>query len=400
MAREVVAMANGTVRFTIPIPGILTGLVLCGIVTAAGPHAGWASAACAPAPSAKTVVNVKAAPYHARGNGTGDDTVALQMAIQAVAGTGGTVLVPAGVYLVDATARQGKVGLALGSRMTLKLAPGAVLKARPNGSESYAILSLDDVSDVNVVGGTLEGERAAHQGTTGEWGMGLRITHSARVAVDGVTARECWGDGFYVGGHSSDITLCDSVGDHNRRQGLSIVGVDRMVVRGCTFKDTAGTEPECGIDVEPNRGEAVTGLAITDCLLQGNRGGGFAGGPAARDAYAAIFTGSRIANNRVIGNRGWGIAISSCEGNAVEGNVIQDTDGHGILLRSQARSMRISGNTVVRSRKAGILLEDCAGSTVTGNAVTDNPGGGIVNARGSGAALSGNRESGNGKPVY
>ena len=332
------------------------------------------------------------------GNGISDDTAALQMAIQAVAGTGGTVLVPAGVYLVDATARQGKAGLALGSRMTLKLAPGAVLKAKPNDSESYAILVADDVSDVNVVGGTLEGERSAHRGATGEWGMGLRITHSSRVTVDAVTARECWGDGFYVGGQSSDITLCDVIGDHNRRQGLSIVGVERMVVRGCTFRNTAGTEPECGIDVEPNRGETVTGLTITDCVLQGNRGGGFAGGPAARDSASAFFTGSRLANNRIIGNRGFGIALSACEGNTVEGNTIQETDGHGILLRSRARNMRIAGNTVVRSRKAGIWLEDCDGSSVTGNTVTDNAGGGIVNARRSGASLSGNRESGNGKP--
>ena len=391
-------MDRGAVRYFIPLPGITAWMLLGTLLAAAGPSSGWASAACAPAPTSKAVLNVKASPYHARGDGAADDTVALQMAIQAVAGTGGTVLVPAGVYLVDATARQGKVGLSLGSRMTLRLAPGAVLKAKPNASESYAILSLDGVSDVNVVGGTLEGERSAHQGTTGEWGMGLRITHSSRVTVDSVTARECWGDGFYVGGRSSDITLCDATADHNRRQGLSIVSVERMVVRGCTFRNTAGTEPECGIDVEPNRGETVTGLTITDCLLQGNRGGGFAGGPAARDAFSAAFTGSRIANNRVIGNRSYGIAISACEGNTVEGNTIQDTDGHGILLRTQARNMRITGNTVTRSRKAGILLEDCAGTAVTGNTVTDNAGGGIVNARNSGASLSGNRESGNGKP--
>lgn len=391
-------MDIGTVRFSIPAPGVTAGLLLLGILTVSDPSAGWARAACAPPPASKPVVNVKAAPYHARGNGINDDTVALQMAIQAVAGTGGTVLVPAGVYLVDATARQGKVGLALGSRMTLKLAPGAVLKAKPNDSESYAILSLDDVSDVNVVGGTLEGERSAHQGTTGEWGMGIRITHSSRVAVDAVTARECWGDGFYVGGRSSDITLCDVTGDHNRRQGLSIVGVERMVVRGCTFRNTAGTEPECGIDVEPNRGETVTGLAITDCLLQGNRGGGFAGGPAVRDSASAFFTGSRLGNNRIIGNRGFGIALSACDGNTVEGNTIQETDGHGILLRSRALNMRITGNTVVRNRKAGIWLEDCEGSSVSGNTVTDNAAGGIVNARRSGASVSGNRESGNGKP--
>jgi polygalacturonase len=82
---------------------------------------------CAPPPVSDLVVNVK--DKGAVGDGRTDDSAAIQAAIDAVAGTKGTVLVPDGVYLVETV---GKTRVKLGSDMTLKLAQGAVLKAIPN----------------------------------------------------------------------------------------------------------------------------------------------------------------------------------------------------------------------------------------------------------------------------
>jgi hypothetical protein len=48
--------------------------------------------------------------------------------------------------------------------MTLKLADGATLKAIPNDSRKYSVLSISGASNVTVVGGTLEGDRAEHRG--------------------------------------------------------------------------------------------------------------------------------------------------------------------------------------------------------------------------------------------
>jgi parallel beta-helix repeat protein len=336
------------------------------------------------------VVDVKGADFGARGDGRTDDTASIQRAIDAVAGSGGTVRIPDGTYLINALAKDGRDGLRLGSRMTLSLAPGAILKAIPNAVPGCSILAAREVQDVTILGGTLQGDRDGHLGTEGEWGMGLTISRSNRIAVQDLTARDCWGDGFYVASASTGITFCGVTGDRNRRQGLSIVGASHMVVRGCRFTNTFGTAPECGIDVEPNSGETVQDLEIVDCELTNNRGGGFAGGPKATLASSAFFTNSRIHHNRIAGNGLYGIAISSCRGNSFQDNLVTGTQGVGMLLRTNALDMTVRGNTITGSTKDGMELEDCTGTVITGNRIKGNGGKAIRKTWNCGARIEGN----------
>src|SRR5206468_7060164 len=97
-------------------PGVLLGaLAFAACVTSlAAPSR--ALQGCVEAPASPLVVNVK--DKGAKGDGQTDDTAAIQAAIDQVAGTKGTVLVPNGTYLVDAA---GNDRLALKSDMTLKL---------------------------------------------------------------------------------------------------------------------------------------------------------------------------------------------------------------------------------------------------------------------------------------
>ena len=232
-----------------------SGLLLTALLTAwcfAGLAAAAETAApqgCVVAPKSPLVVNVR--DKGAKGDGRTDDTDAIQAAIDEVGGTGGTVLVPGGTYMVDAVKK--KRGFTLKSDMTLKLAKDAVLKAIPNDSRKYAVLSISDVSDVTVVGGTLEGDRTEHKGKAGEAGMGIRIDHGAkRVTISGVTSRKMWGDGFYVEG-AKDTKFCGVIADNNRRQGLSIVEADGVLVTNSVFRNTHGTRPSAGIDLEPDQ---------------------------------------------------------------------------------------------------------------------------------------------------
>ena len=254
-----------------------SGLLLTALVTAACfmPLAADAQDAaqrgCVTAPRSPLVVNVK--DKGAKGDGRTDDTEAIQAAIDDVGGTGGTVLVPSGTYMVDAVEKKRR--LALKSDMTLKLDKGAILKAIPNDSRKYAVLSISDVSNVTVMGGTLEGDRTEHQGKAGEAGMGLRIERGAKdVTVAGVTSRKMWGDGFYVE-DAKNTKFCAVTADNNRRQGLSIVAADGVLVTDSIFSNTHGTRPSAGIDLEPDEPEQkIVNIRIQNSKFLNNAGPG------------------------------------------------------------------------------------------------------------------------------
>jgi len=278
-----------------------SGLLLTALLTAwcfAGLAAAAETAApqaCVVAPKSPLVVNVR--DKGAKGDGRTDDTVSIQAAIDEVGGTGGTVLVPNGTYMVEVVDRQRRVTLK--SDMTLKLANDAVLKAFPNDSRKYAVLSIADVSNVTVVGGTLEGDRAEHKGKDGEAGMGIRISHGAkRITVSGVTARKMWGDGFYVEG-AKDTKFCDVIADNNRRQGLSIIEASGVLVTDSMFKNTHGTRPSAGIDLEPDEAsQKIVNVRIQNSKFIDNAGPGIqiAG---KRGAVAKV----ELARNMFRGNR-------------------------------------------------------------------------------------------------
>ena len=225
--------------------------------------------ACAPPPTSTISVSVK--DKGAKGDGRTDDTAAIQAAIDAVAGTKGTVLVPKGVYLIDAV--EGRIHLK--DDMTLKLADGAVLQAIPTNAQKYSLLTINGVSNVWVTGGTLEGDRGRHKGKGGEWGYGLRIGKGAKhITVSNLTSRKMWGDGFYVQ-DAEDVRFCGVTADANRRQGLSIIHANGLLVLNSVFKNTHGTRPSAGIDFEPDKEEQeITNVRIIGSKFLDNEGGG------------------------------------------------------------------------------------------------------------------------------
>jgi polygalacturonase len=218
-----------------------------------------------------TVRNVKN--YGALGNGSHDDTAAIQAAINSLPSTGGTVQIPAGTYMIDTSKK-----IRMRSKMRLQLMSGAILKAKTSSLSRHYIIHINGDSDVEISGGQLVGDRDTHRYGSGthEWGHGISIGGSAtRVTIRDLRVSKCTGDGVCIGGSANDVVIANIVSTNNRRQGLSITNCSNIKVYDSEFSYSKGTSPECGIDIEPDEGGSARSILVQNCRLNNNAKYGF-----------------------------------------------------------------------------------------------------------------------------
>jgi hypothetical protein len=301
-----------------------------------------------PPPTSSLVVNVRST--GAVCDGITDDTAAIQAAINLVGGTGGNVLVPAGTCVINPD-----IGLRMKTGMTFNMATGAVLQARASSRQFYSMILLQNVSNVTLVGGTLIGERAIHTGVGGEWGMGVNIISSSNIYVGGMTVKDAWGDGFYVGGDpvsSQGITLDGVIADHARRQGVSITNANGVLIKNSAFINTNGTAPSSGIDLEPNNtAQSVVNVQILSSQFLNNAGTGIT----ATGWFNHFVGGANILidGNTIRGN-----------GYSADGSLIYDSGVFAIYTQN----VTISNNNIF-SPKRGVNVEFTTETVITNNTI-------------------------------
>jgi hypothetical protein len=283
--------------------------------------------------------------YGAVGNGVHDDTTAFQAAINSLPSTGGTVTVPAGTYLIDAVR-----SVKLRSLMHLKMDPSAKLVAKPTAADSYNVLFASRVSDLEISGGQIVGERDRHTGTTGEGDHGIRIRGSQRVTIRDILVSKGWGDGITVGPqpvyqkphiYSRDVVVANVICTGNRRNGLSIGNVIGMKVYDSEFNDTNGTSPQCGIDVEPDKDIDGNGyndqVWIENCRMNGNAAYGMNVWKRARNLT--------VKNCVIENNKTCGIVPTGLVGGNFVGNTIRNNMSTGLHIKIGTKRLSVSGNT-------------------------------------------------------
>lgn len=220
--------------------------------------------------SKNEVTDVKS--FGAAGDGVTDDTAAIQSAINhAYSMGGGSVSIPDGTYLIDADAR-----INMKSNITLVLSDNAVLKTKATSSPTYYVVSALNVSNIEIIGGKIVGDRKIHLGTSGEWGHGIRIANSSNVRITNVTVTDCWGDGIYIGAsyteaageanYCSNVTIQGCKVDNSRRDGISIISVKNLLIKDCVLSNSNGTLPECGLVFEPNNADEFVQNVVVENL--------------------------------------------------------------------------------------------------------------------------------------
>ncbi len=337
---------------------------------------------CASSPTSSLVVNVQ--DKGAKGNGSANDTAAIQSAVDQVAGTGGTVYVPDGTYMIDASKR-----ILLKSNITFRMSSGAILKVISNNLTNYIILRVQDVSNVNIVGGNIIGDLKSHLTSTATelYGHGIAIFNSKNVSVESVTSKEMTGDGYYVGLSSSNIAFCSVVGDNNGRHSLTITSADGVVVKNSIFKNGKNLHFSLGLDIEPNQGQYINNVKVLSSQFLNNFGGGMAAGyPYASGGGVTnlVVDGNTMADNGEIGGAAYsGIILSNQNGCKILNNIVKNNVQDGITLYNKTRNCTVTGNTVTGSGIGnnvdkyignGILLWDAGttGNTVINNTLSGN----------------------------
>ena len=302
--------------------------------------------------------------YGATGDGTTNDTAAVQACINAAA-SNGPVWIPEGTYMVNAhTIQSGQVkaGVYIPSNSRIVMDTNATLKAIANSQDIYNVLLVYNVSNVTIENGTLQGDRATHPITANFNGIGLRIQGATNVNVYGLTSKDMYTDGFAVVyddlnspyPECQNINFFNCTADNNYRNGASIIGCIGGSIIGGRYINSNGTAPQDGIDIEPNpdngsgNPSTVSNFVVRDVRAYGNAASGI-------EVYGA----GTVEYVDVVGNQ--------CYSNTT----------NGIFYRN-ATLGSIDGNTVYSNSTQGINIASVTQSTVNNNIVSLNGDNGIV----------------------
>lgn len=268
--------------------------------------------------------------YGATGDGITDDTNAILLAIAAMPVNGGALFFPAGTYLVNSDNLN---GLKFNGKSNFVVEGyGAIIKVKAGASVvgGYEVMSFFNCSNGAINGLTIDGNRA-NRTIPGETSAHLLTicTSCSQITVNDVIAVNSPADGFLIttfdftvaATYPTDITLVNCVADNAYRNGLSSIGSLRLTLRGGEYKNTNGTSPQCGIDVEPDAGYTY---GNQDTIIDGAR-------LFNNDGYGLALGGPQSLNNRILitnvtgANNDLGFMnIASCDNPSIRNVVAYD----------------------------------------------------------------------------
>ncbi len=225
------------------------------------------------------------------------------------------VIIEKGDYLFSLD-KFNQTGIIVGSNTSIII--NGNLKLKRNSLRNYDIVRITG-TNVSISGnGSVIGDLSTHIDKGGEWGMGIYLKGATNVSVSGISVKNCWGDCIYIGGNSQNITVENCLLAYGRRQGVSITLGSNIKLRDLRISNVGGTNPEYGIDIEPNADGIVEDVFISNVYIENCKGGILVyGGAKGAHVGKVVIEDSKIYNSSKIP-----IKVIKCETVQIVGNTL------------------------------------------------------------------------------
>lgn len=304
------------------------------------------------------VVNVQDSPYNAQGDGTTDDTAAIQTAIDDAAGKTGVHIPATGSFYKVAPAVAGSPALTLPSATRLHL-DGTIKLASSNTSSRRSVVATAAGADgVEVFGpGIIDGN------VSGQTGSGLS-------------------GGFESSGGATNIRLESVTIQNVRNWPVNIVNSSDVLLQKCTFK-SAGSASEFAVDSKRCWAIDCSFSDITSDIGFSFYGGVTDSGIVSSSSYSNLGAGINILNDTA--------QPAACHRITIANNIVYLNGRPGISVGTngtateQHTDVIITGNHAYKnvqeagtSQTFGINLANVSRAIVTENVIHEDgivPGG-------------------------
>lgn len=163
---------------------------------------------------------------------------------------------------------------------SIKMADGAA------ADDGHAVIRFTGCDNFSVEDITFDGNRANRTPAESS-GHNVRVRSCSYGVFRNVASINSVTDGYHIASetptdkatHSHHMLFDNCIADNSYRNGMSIIQMNNSEVRGGSYRNTTGTAPQAGIDIESNAGDAENSnelLHFTAVDLSGNAGYGLA----------------------------------------------------------------------------------------------------------------------------
>ncbi len=236
------------------------------------------------------------------------------------------------------------------SNKTIIFESGVIVTAKKGAfAKGDKLFEIIEQKNLTIIGYGATWRMRKEEYLTGEWRHALNIVRCENINIYGLTIRDSGGDGIKIGrgrgqqpAYSKNIHIRDCILDNNRRQAISVISVDTLLIENCILSNTNGTAPQAGIDFEPNNSdERLRAITIRNVDSYGNKGYGIQF-LLPRLNSSSMEISAVIQNCRIWGNSRGGVMVKSiAEGVAgtitFDGCIVHDNLGNSFTIQQKSK---------------------------------------------------------------